>query len=385
MTLILTVANTLGVCQSSDYRLTDLRTGQPKSDRAGSKQLLAQFKDFDLDLAFTGIANVGSQSTVNWILNELKTIPQESELQDVCDALASRSIAITRSHGTRGMLEFVLIASAVGKPFRVAVVSNVDWSKHNPQAGPIFSKRIYTIAGPFYLISGYRKSVQMPEEFKLRSLARNIGRTSPKEILEALARINKISAKHSGGLVSEGCWVNSQISEGRVRRRAARNFGDHSGTIHQVLGGLDMSQWIKENFQVPLGKEIQIVQSAGVRLGPEDWTPLPPPTGDPLRFTLTVSASSGKLRDPKGNDCAVINVLPIGCVVEMRRNEEVTVQLATVELSGIRPLLGTSLPKPKFPWPQLRPELLINGIAVRNCELSVGCQSIAPWAHTCCS
>ena len=54
VTLILTVANSEGVYQSSDYQLTDERTGAPVSDQAGSKQLEALFRDLHVQLAFTG-------------------------------------------------------------------------------------------------------------------------------------------------------------------------------------------------------------------------------------------------------------------------------------------------------------------------------------------
>jgi hypothetical protein len=75
MTLILTVANASGVYQSSDYQLTDVATGAPVSDRPASKQLQASFKDFDVQLAFTGIAAIGighaQRRTVDWLSDEI--------------------------------------------------------------------------------------------------------------------------------------------------------------------------------------------------------------------------------------------------------------------------------------------------------------------------
>ena len=137
MTLILTIANASGVYQSSDYQLTDLDTGAPISDRAGSKQLQASFKEFDVGLAFTGIAAVGAgaarQRTVDWLSAELKALPHDSQLQNICHALANRSGAITSPHGLRGVLALILTVAAVGEPFRVAVISNVDWRKRPPR------------------------------------------------------------------------------------------------------------------------------------------------------------------------------------------------------------------------------------------------------------
>jgi hypothetical protein len=79
VTLILTVANFSGIYQSSDYQLTDLNSGAPVPDRAGSKQLQATFKGLDLQLAFTGVAEVnpgaGRQRTVDWLASALKDVP----------------------------------------------------------------------------------------------------------------------------------------------------------------------------------------------------------------------------------------------------------------------------------------------------------------------
>jgi hypothetical protein len=163
MTLILTVGDVPGVYQSSDYQLTDVDTGAPISDRLGSKQLQASFKGLDLRLAFTGIAQVGTgparQRTVDWLSEELKALPHDSQLQDICEALARRSVSITAPFKSRGVLEIVLTVATVGEPFRVAVVSNADWNKRPPVAKPQFTIQIHTITKPFHLISGCRDSV----------------------------------------------------------------------------------------------------------------------------------------------------------------------------------------------------------------------------------
>ena len=67
MTLIMTVANERGVHQSSDYQLSDRRTGKPITDEAGTKQLDAMIlPGMSIQLAFTGVARVPSgRQTVN--------------------------------------------------------------------------------------------------------------------------------------------------------------------------------------------------------------------------------------------------------------------------------------------------------------------------------
>jgi hypothetical protein len=330
MTLILIVANASGVYQSSDYQLTNLVTGAPILDRAGSKQLQAGFKNLELHLAFTGIASGGASSapkrTVDSLSAVLNALPQDSQLQDICEALRTQCTVITRPYGSRGVLELTLTVAAVGEPFRVAVISNVDWRKRPPEAKPQFTIRIHTITKPFHLISGYRESVPARQKLRLRALARDIDRP-PEHILNALAHINAFAAKHSRGCVSEGCWVTSQVAHGRVRRSASLNIGQHQGDIHLLQRGFDLSEWVKKNFRAAPGKEIGIVQSAGVRYGPGDATPLPRPTGDPRRFTLSGSSVAAALRSPTGHECASIDISQLECSLELRCNEEATAPL----------------------------------------------------------
>jgi hypothetical protein len=145
---------------SSDYQLTNRYTGAPISDSAGCKQLQADFTGFTLRLAFTGIADVVNYAglrrwrTIDWLSSQLKALPKDSQFQDVCEVLAKRTGEITRVDGSLGVLELVLTVAAIGNPFRVAVISNVDWSKRAPQAKEQFTE-IYTITKPFCRISGY--------------------------------------------------------------------------------------------------------------------------------------------------------------------------------------------------------------------------------------
>lgn len=128
----MTIANPRGTHQSSDYQLTALGTGKPVTDEAGSKQLEATFTGLNVQLAFTGVAKVSNRRTIDWLLDELKALPQNSDLQNVCDALARRSAAEMKPLGSSGVLTLVLTAAAAGKPFRVAVISNTLWGENSP-------------------------------------------------------------------------------------------------------------------------------------------------------------------------------------------------------------------------------------------------------------
>ena len=375
MTLILTVANHMGVCQSSDYRLTDRDTGASVLDRAGSKQLQAAFDGMDLRLAFTGIAEVGAfsarQRTIDWLSRELLLLPHDSTIQQVCDVLKARCAAIASPHGPRGVLEIVLTVAVLDEPFRVAVISNTDWSKNPPEANPEFTIAIHTITKPFHLISGNRGSVPETEEHRLRAVARQIGNSST-NVSEVLAEINAIAAKNSEGLVSEDCWVTSQFGDGSVRRSASLNVGQNPGGIHSLIGGFDLAEFVQKNFRPAPGQEIRLIQGAGVVAGPGGGTPLPPPTGDPKRINLDGSSVRGSLSSPAGDHPVSISVSQLDCVLNIRLNEELIVPFATVALGGGDPV-SSDFRKPLLPWPALSTPLKLEGVDVpQGWEYAIG-------------
>src|SRR5260370_31757277 len=207
MTLILSVGNFRGVHQSSDYQLTDPNSDAPVSDQAGSKQLQAGFMGQHLQLAFTGTAAVRKgasiERTIDWISAELNALPHDSSLQQICDALSRRSASAMTALGPLRVLTLVLAVATVGKPFRVAVISNAQWGVRPPNANAKFSTRIYTIQKPFYLISGFRDAVTQQERYRLAALSRAVD-NEPKTILDTLADINAMAARNSGGSIKLG-------------------------------------------------------------------------------------------------------------------------------------------------------------------------------------
>jgi hypothetical protein len=372
MTLILTVANSKGVHQSSDYQLTDPTTGASVSDRAGSKQLEASFKGLHLQLAFTGIASGPRGPTIAWLLRELNSLPHNSTFYSICNSLAARCATAMKPLGSRGVLMLVLTVAEVGKAFRVAQISNVspsDWQ--TPEANTHFDIQVRTAKRPFHLISGFRKCVPLAERQRLKALARAADRT-PEQVRDALTAINATTAQNSGGKVSEGCWVSSQFADGPNRRSASLNVGQHDGVVSSVLRGVDIADWVKKNFQPAPGQKIRLVQTAGGTFGPGGGVPLPPPEGDPKRFTLSGSSIDGLLRSPSGQHCATIRITQLDCDIAIRRNEAVRVPFARVEIRDVHALCA-DFPRPKFPWPILSPALAIDSIDVpRGWEHSVG-------------
>src|SRR5258707_1225368 len=128
MTLILTATNLGGVYQSSDYQLTDPRTGATVSDSAGSKQFQASFGGLNLMLALTGVARLSTgESTIEYLSRVLSAIPHDSNIQAICNELKQKSELAMRPFGRRGVLELVLSVGSVGNPFQVVLISNIDW------------------------------------------------------------------------------------------------------------------------------------------------------------------------------------------------------------------------------------------------------------------
>jgi hypothetical protein len=125
------------------------------------------------------------------------------------------------------------------------------------------------------------------------------------EILNQLAEINKVAANNSSGWISEGCWTTSLAKDDLNLRSTARNVGNREGSVPQLTGSFDISDWIKQNFRAAPGQEIKIVQSAGVIAGSGGATPLPQPEGEPRTFKLTGSSITSPLLSPYGQQCGL--------------------------------------------------------------------------------
>jgi len=359
MTLILTVANSRGVYQSSDYQLTDPNTGALVSDRAGSKQLRANFKELNLFLAFTGVAGTTKHRTIDWLTAELKSLSLESNLQAICDALSRKSQVSMRPYGRKGRLTMVLSVASVGKPFRLAEISNADWGNKSRHQ---FDIHLYTIKKPFALISGYSGCVPVREQALLKALARKLDAT-PKEAMDALAEINATAARNNRGCVSEGCWVTAQYADGRDRHFATFNVGDQDGSITELALGMNLTDIVKKNFRAAPGKELRPVQSAGLMLAPRPGAPMLEPIGGPKTFLVSSPSIVGRLTSPSGQHCASIEIGPISKNITMRRNERVAVPFAPIRLTSIQSD-NENFAKPMHPWPMLSSPLSIDGATV---------------------
>lgn len=363
MTLILTVANKNGICQSSDYQLTNSANGRFVSDKAGSKQIRAMFDHLSIDLSFTGIAGFGTTKTVDFLSQELQKLPYTSTLDNICKALEVSCNRMVSGLPYRWLV-IVLAVETVGKPYKIAVISNATWKTKAPTTNNYFSVNIYTITKPFSLISGYRSCVPFASRMKLKLLSRSIGKPN-KDVSGELAAINAISAQNSKGIVSEKCWVVSQFSEGNTRHTTARNI-EGEGIVPNVFPGFDMMKWIKENFQNIPGKQISTVVTASVMGGGK---PIPPPEGEPRTFMLSGTEVSGYMHSMEGL-LAFIRVMPINLEIIARCNEEMEGAFATVEITPLGSV-GADFAA-RLPFPVLKPIITINGnLTPRPWELPI--------------
>jgi len=221
------------------------------------------------------------------------------------------------------------------------------------------------------LITGYRDCVPAIQRRRLRAASRRI-RESLTQVLDILADINAIAAKNSKGWVSESCRVTSQRSDGAFERSVTRNVGQQPGAVPHIIGGMDISEWIRKNFRAAPGKEITFVQGAGIKTGASGGTPMPPPTGEHRKFKLSGSSISVPLFSSTGERSAFVDLVQKDTMVEMRCKEEIVVPFAHTSVSGVYPI-AQPFPRPLFPSPQLSSKLLIGGNEVpRGWEYSVG-------------
>jgi hypothetical protein len=281
MTLILTVANTLGVHQSSDYMLTTPKGGHV-SNEAGSKQLQAGWLEMFFQLAFTGVVTKLSngQLTIDWLAAELDALPDTPDIRQITTILSERCTKVMKPLWPSGVLTLVLAVSIVGKPFYVIEISNRDWKYKKPiRAKRKFYTQIREVKTPFHLISGYREAVKTSERDRLKALARSSDRS---RIRSELAAINALAAQNSEGCISAECCVSSLFAEGPdFIRSEMENRGQRGGAMHSVGAGLDtldMMELVKKHAGILNPGIVQSASGRGLAQGSIRMS-LPQPVG----------------------------------------------------------------------------------------------------------
>ena len=131
MTLLITVANSLGVHQGSDYRLSD--AGCPVQTENGAKQLSVSGQDWVAQISFTGLARDGrGYDTREWLRDTLVAASTGTTLDAVVAAFVRRgnsALATVWSHERRLS---VVVGAVMGGRSRLFLISN--WESLNAAA-----------------------------------------------------------------------------------------------------------------------------------------------------------------------------------------------------------------------------------------------------------
>jgi hypothetical protein len=256
MTLLLSLVGTSGIHLSSDFRLTDISTRKSIEDVFGSKQLHFSFESFTAYVAFTGIAQVGPLTTVDWVSQTMLRLSQSITVEDAILELANAATAQFRNLPKQlRQLTMVVAVVLAQKPARLVVVT-CNENPHGPAlVEPLEQFAIYEFgtARPEVLLYGYTGAVSSADRKFLKKLNRN---ESPEEVRAALARVNARSAKNSNGTISAGCLVTSILPGGHAE---LQNFGGTPGLHLSVPDERNLLQ------QILPGKRPVFVQGREVR------------------------------------------------------------------------------------------------------------------------
>jgi hypothetical protein len=364
MTLIITVGNKRGVYQTSDYKLT--ANGKHIEDTAGTKQIEANFKEYTIAMAFTGIAYGGGQKvkTIDFLTKTIRSLPLNSKLEDICNRLVDQCESIVPSNQS---LTLVLSVSSNDKPFQVVVISNTDWYKKPPRISRAFEIKIYIVKKPFVNIEGYRNCVSKLSQKRLIALSKNTN-TSHDQILATMVDINSDSAKFSQGIVSEKCWATAQFLDGTVRRSISKNVGGE-GMVTGILGGFDIAEWAKQNLKPAAGQKLTLHSVSGIS---GQGTPTPAPFGPPKQFLISREKITAVITAPDTSKLAEISISDFQNSVTVRCNDEVRFMFGEIELTPLASNMSNF--KSYLPYPFISPVVKINGANTpQEWEQSINC------------
>jgi hypothetical protein len=365
MTLILTVANEGGIWQTSDYRLTDPRDGSFFTDTAGTKQIFFSHPNLSIQVSFTGVAALSNgKHTRDWIIATLKGVDAKAADQEVFNHLRDRCNSELGRVRPASKLTIVLAVAAVSRPFKVVTISNINWCTSPPSYDSTFSIHVETITDPYFYFDGCRDLVTTHQENRLRALSRMDNSAA---IIRGLQDINSEVAAVSNGAVSADCWVTTQAADGDARHFAGSNAGNSTGVVNQVTPGLDLEELIRRTF-VPgfLGRLRQMVGVMGA------GKPMPPPTGEPRRFGLSISKFDFDLSHKEVRS-ARARFVGIEGEVACRLNEEIVIQLGNLEFDVLRAASSEGAQPPLLPWPTARCAYAIDAVEVPGgAQISIG-------------
>jgi hypothetical protein len=329
MTLLITVANSRGVHQSSDYRLSD--AGRPVQTENGAKQVSASGQEWTAQISFTGLARDGrGYDTREWLRDTLEAAGSDATLDEVVAAILARGNSALATVQSCDRRLSVVVGAVVGGRSRLFLVSNWESLNAAPAAlaRPTLEVNEIDLGRPRLLVNGFAGA--LPAWARKRLFWLQIHGSAPETLRDAIARANRLAAVNGVPYISEECWVQSLMANGRS---AGKNYGGIAGTPSNInVGGIDLGQFIATEFPAAPGKQLTVLQSVGVRGG---GTPAPTEIGEPksIKFSSPTNALLLAASQGQGPFARVTVVGLVGdLVVSKNAWSDVTLAKVTVEL-----------------------------------------------------
>jgi hypothetical protein len=217
----------------------------------------------------------------------LASLGADSTLDEVVAAIVGRgnsALATVQSYDRRLS---VVVGAVVGGRSRLFLLSNWESLTAAPttQPRPTLEANEVDLGKPRILVNGFASA--LPAWARKRLLWLQTHGAAPEPLRDAIARANRLAAANSGPYISEECWVQSLMADGRS---AGKNYGAVAGTLSSItVGGIDLGQFIASEFPAVPGKQLTLLQTVGVRGG---GTPAPTEIGEPrsIQFSSPTSA-----------------------------------------------------------------------------------------------
>lgn len=252
---------------SSDFKLTDARTGRPMSFDA-YKMVQVQRPGFQANVAATGIATLDGNPLGDWLAELLDQLPQELRVEDVClslEAAASRALTSLPQHiWPHRHLSFVVGGSQHRRTFTALVSNFQDFASRRFDPGDPGTEMRTVIdrpTKPTLRAAGAANAVFREDRRRAEILDRS--GASALTLQGHLASINRLVATRTD-TVSRGCWTSTTHIDGESHSTPfwdEQSDGLHQPELLRLLerAGIDPHRFGPEGFDLSAGRLRQAV------------------------------------------------------------------------------------------------------------------------------
>jgi Tfp pilus assembly protein PilF len=233
------------IFQCADFRLTDRRTKLPW-DFVSQKVIVLNRFGWSALASFVGTGHTGQLDVAEWLASRTALIPQDAPFDELSGALLDANDWL-QALPRRSPHTFTVAAFAGASP-RAVLVSNFESLHARPSSTPRERLEVSerTFLKPTLLITGQPTAVREEDRQWLLQLLRE--RRPPREIHEALARVNARAARTNGS-ISQGCFTAHLhiTGEGEALPHGldeARKY--QPDFLRQIMPGLSLNQALDE-------------------------------------------------------------------------------------------------------------------------------------------